>query len=88
MRLADLIGLTARSHGTSLRVCKSYLESSPLYLGTPTPMGTAVLYPMALLRVADYLQIDRQRAPAVRASPLLSSTVACRRSPATRASRA
>lgn len=28
-------------------------------------MGTAVLYPMALLRVADYLQIDRQRAPAV-----------------------
>jgi hypothetical protein len=28
-------------------------------------MGTAVIYPMALLRVADYLQIDRQRAPAV-----------------------
>jgi Molecular chaperone, HSP90 family len=65
MRLADLIGLTARSHGMSLRVCKSYLESSPLYPGTPRPMGTAVLYPMALLRVADYLQIDRQRAPAV-----------------------
>jgi hypothetical protein len=65
MHLADLIGLTARSHGASLRVCKSYLESSPLYSGTPRPMGTAVLYPMALLRVADYLQIDRQRAPAV-----------------------
>ncbi len=65
MRLADLIGLTARSHGTSLRVCKAYLEASPLYPGTPRPMGTAVLYPMALLRVADYLQIDRQRAPAV-----------------------
>lgn len=28
-------------------------------------MGSAVLYPMALLRVADYLQIDQQRAPAV-----------------------
>ena len=28
-------------------------------------MGCAVLYPMALLRVADYLQIDRQRTPAV-----------------------
>jgi molecular chaperone HtpG len=27
MRLADLIGLTARSHGTSLRLCKSYLEA-------------------------------------------------------------
>ncbi len=65
MRLADLIGLTARSHGTSLRVCKSYLESSSQYPGTPRPMGTAVFYPMALLRVADYLQIDRQRAPAV-----------------------
>ena len=65
MRLADLIGLTARSHWMSLRVCKSYLDASPLYPGTPRPMGTAVLYPMALLRVADYLQIDRQRAPAV-----------------------
>ena len=63
MRLADLIGLTARSHGMSLRVCKAYLESR--YSGTPRPMGTAVLYPMALLRVADYLQIDRKRAPAV-----------------------
>lgn len=65
MRLADLIGLTARSHGISLRVCKAYLDSSPRYLGTPRPMNSAVLYPMALLRVADYLQIDRQRAPAV-----------------------
>lgn len=62
-RLADLIGLTARSHGTSLRVCQAYLEV--FYPKTPRPMGTAVLYPMALLRVADYLQIDRQRAPAV-----------------------
>ena len=63
--LADLIGLTARSHGLNLRVCKAYLDASPSYSGTPRPMGTAVLYPMALLRVADYLQIDRQRAPAV-----------------------
>lgn len=63
MRLADLIGLTARSHGMSLRVCKTYLEHH--YPGTPRPMGTAVLYPMALLRIADYFQIDQQRAPAV-----------------------
>lgn len=62
---ADLIGLTARSHGMSLRVCKEYLKASPVFGGTPKPMGTAVLYPMALLRVADYLQIDGQRAPAV-----------------------
>ena len=65
MQLADLIGLVARSHGTSLRVCNLYLDASPLYPGTPKPMGTAVFYPMALLRVADYLQIDRPRAPAV-----------------------
>jgi len=64
-KLADLIGLAARSHGTSLRVCKAYLDSSPLYAQTPRPLGSAVLFPMALLRVADYLQIDRQRAPAV-----------------------
>ncbi|TNJ40038.1 hypothetical protein FGF66_01720 [Chlorobaculum thiosulfatiphilum] len=63
--LADLIGLTARSHGMNLRVCKAYLDDSPRYAGMPKPMGTAALYPMALLRVADYFQINRQRAPAV-----------------------
>ena len=62
-RLADLIGLTARSHGMNLRTCKSFLDSK--YPGTPRPMRTAVLYTMALLRVADYFQIDRLRAPAV-----------------------
>jgi hypothetical protein len=61
--LADLIGLTARSHGMNLRVCAAYLDAH--YPGSLRPMDAAVLYPMALLRVADYLQIDRQRAPAV-----------------------
>jgi len=61
--LADLIGLTARSHGMSLRVCQAYL--SQFYPRTLTPMGCAVLYPMALLRVADYLQIDCKRTPAI-----------------------
>ncbi len=62
---ADLIGLVARSHGTSLRVCQAYLDQHPQYSSDPRPMRTAVLYPMALLRVADYLQIDGSRAPAV-----------------------
>ena len=62
-RWADLIGLAARSHGLSLRVCQTYLNASPLHAHTPKPMGCAVFYPMALLRVADYLQIDRQRTP-------------------------
>ncbi len=60
-RLADLIGLAARSHGLSLRFCQDYLDFQ--YPRQPKPMGCAVLYPMALLRVADYLQIDRQRTP-------------------------
>lgn len=61
--LADLIGLVARSHGLSLRLCQAYLDARPHYAHNPKPMGCAVLYPMALLRVADYLQIDRQRTP-------------------------
>ena len=60
-RLADLIGLAARSHGLLLRVCQDYLDFQ--YPRQPKPMGCAVLYPMALLRVADYLQIDRKRTP-------------------------
>jgi len=63
--LADLIGLVARSHGMDLRVCLNYLEATPIYKNSPRPMNCAVLYPMALLRVADYLQIKRERAPAV-----------------------
>lgn len=63
--LADLIGLTARSHWLDLRVCQKYLEDSPLYPKAPRQRHTATLYAMALLRVADYLQIDKHRAPAV-----------------------
>jgi hypothetical protein len=62
-RIADLIGLTARSHGISLRVCNEYLERR--HPKQPKPAGSAVLYPMALLRIADYFQIDQSRAPAV-----------------------
>jgi molecular chaperone HtpG len=62
---ADLIGLAARSHWKSLRLCQAYLDEHPTHHGTPRPMRAAVLYSMALLRVADFLQIDRQRAPVV-----------------------
>lgn len=64
-RFADLIGLTARSHGMSLRISTAYLKGHPQHAGQPRPMGALALYAMALLRVADYLQIDQQRAPAV-----------------------
>ena len=62
--LADLIGLTARSHGMNLRTCQAYLDLRYGKRG-PRHRGCAVLYPMALLRVADYLQIDRRRTPAI-----------------------
>ena len=60
---ADLIGVSARSHGMSMRLCKDYLKWR--YPKAIRQMGAAALYPMALLRVADYLQIDCQRAPSV-----------------------
>jgi molecular chaperone HtpG len=59
-RLADLIGLTARSHWLLLRLCKSNLDAK--YSKTPRPMDTAVICPMALLRVADFFQIRGKRA--------------------------
>ncbi|MGO9462938.1 MAG: hypothetical protein ACLQVF_02080, partial [Isosphaeraceae bacterium] len=61
--LADLAGLVARSHGLPLRVCTDYLASG--YPGVLRPRGVAAVYHMTLLRVADYLQMDADRAPPV-----------------------
>lgn len=64
--LADLVGLVARSHGMwDLRVCRDYIESSPLHEEGLRTADCAVYYPMALLRVADYLQMQHARAPAI-----------------------
>lgn len=62
---ADLIGLTARSHGISLRVCQEYLKKGSVFGNALKPKNSAILFPMALLRVADYFQIDADRAPPV-----------------------
>lgn len=59
--LADLIGFTARSHTIPFRTCLNYIKSS--YSGDLRPRGSIVVYNMALLRVADFLQLDAQRAP-------------------------
>lgn len=64
-KLANLIGLTARSHGTSLRLCQRYLDDELDLRKNARPHDCAVLYAMALLRVADYLQLDKRRAPPV-----------------------
>jgi hypothetical protein len=60
-QIADLIGLVARSHSLHLRSCIKYLDYQ--YQGDLRPRGSLVVYNMALLRVADYLQLNADRAP-------------------------
>lgn len=58
-RFGDLVGLIARSHGVPLRVAVDQLEENdrPEHLSVHAP------FVMAVLRIADYLQIQRERAP-------------------------
>lgn len=61
--LEDQIGFTARSHGIDLRVASKYLIDE--YDNPRRHNGAATLYLMGLLRIADYLQIERDRAPLI-----------------------
>ncbi|MDA0165174.1 ATP-binding protein [Solirubrobacter ginsenosidimutans] len=61
--LADAIGVTARSHNEDLRVMLHYLKDQ--YRTVIEPAGAHLPYLMGLLGVADYLQIDQDRAPTV-----------------------
>jgi molecular chaperone HtpG len=59
--IVDLAGLIARSHGLSARACLPYLKE---HFGTRTdPLDVHAVFLIALLRVADYLQIQAGRAP-------------------------
>jgi hypothetical protein len=60
-KLGDVIGVVARSHGEDLRQMNNYLGY--LAPGDKRPKGALLLYHMALLRIADYLQLDAGRAP-------------------------
>ena len=57
----DVAGAIARSHNESLRTMGSYFTDE--FGRAPRPRGVFVHYAMALLRVADYLQLDSDRAP-------------------------
>lgn len=59
--LANAVGAVARSHNEPLRSMLDYLE----YLdpGSKRPAGALLAYHMGLLRVADYLQVQSDRAP-------------------------
>ena len=56
---ADLAGLVARSHGLPLRATLEYLKKYDLR----EYGGVHAVFLMAVLRIADYLQIQAERAP-------------------------
>lgn len=59
--LADAIGAAARSHNEPLRLMVDWCEYRQP--GNRRPFGTRLPYLMGLLRVADYVQLDADRAP-------------------------
>lgn len=61
--LADLAGCVARSHGIPLRAALPYLRSE--FHSVVEYRGVHAVFLMAVLRIADYLEIEASRAPAV-----------------------
>lgn len=59
--IIDLAGVIARSHGLSIRDCFDYLQTH--YSNVKVVRGLHPVYIMALLRIADILQIRSERAP-------------------------
>jgi molecular chaperone HtpG len=63
--IADLSGLIARSHSLPLRPSLEYLRCEPHYCGNlRNPYDCHAPFMMVLLRIADYIQIQADRAPA------------------------
>lgn len=56
----DLIGLIARSHGMGVRDTEIYLKSK--YNVISMPKNISIFYLMAVLRIADYLDVGEERA--------------------------
>lgn len=59
--IKDLAGLIARSHGISLRSTFNYLENK-YQDNWRNPYEAKIIYIMGLLRIADYIQINSDRA--------------------------
>lgn len=56
----ELAGILARSHGLNIRDCFSYLEK----IGSDSwrnPLNINIVYLMVIIRLADYIQIDKNR---------------------------
>lgn len=60
--IKNLSGIVARSHGMDLRRSVDYLNSQSKW-GARRTLGVHVTYLMAIVRIADYLQIHSARAP-------------------------
>ncbi|MDD2964168.1 MAG: ATP-binding protein [Bacteroidales bacterium] len=59
--MADLIGLIARSHGANMRELFQYIENKYTTTGALNPLSIHIWYLMCVLRIADYVQIDKNR---------------------------
>ena len=58
-KMMTIAGIVARSHGMDVRNTFDYLEKK---FGNPTnPLGYHAVYLMVLLRLADYLHVDKSR---------------------------
>jgi molecular chaperone HtpG len=60
LEICDLAGLVARSHGMSIRATFEYIESR--YTTISTYRNIKSPYLMAVLRIADYVQVQSERA--------------------------
>jgi molecular chaperone HtpG len=58
---AEIVGLVARSHGMPIRTAFSALDVA--YESTLLPAGVHAHYLMALIRIADFVQLGATRAP-------------------------
>lgn len=56
-----IAGIVARSHGIAVRDTFGYLQKHYSGLEWKKPRGISVVFLMAVLRVADYLQMDKSR---------------------------
>ena len=60
-KIRSMIGLIARSHGMDLRKCVDYIEQKYGKHIRVVPNNTHASFLMILLRIADYIQIDKSR---------------------------
>lgn len=56
----EFVGIVARSHGMNIRDTFVYLEKVA-YVAWKNPADMNIIFLMVLLRIADYLQIDKSR---------------------------